>query len=153
MSPARPATSVTRALRGRCPACGEAPLFEGLFTVVEVCDRCGVRHERQEGTWVMAAGLSAGVGMLFGGGLTLWWYAEYNEVVGPLVPAVVGLLAILLSFRLLKSLVAGALHLIGEVTPDPVSEGKVIHLDRALAERERRTRHGAAPTTGEVKKA
>ena len=139
---AGPADSVTRALRGRCPACGEAPLFAGVFRVVEVCDRCGVRHERQEGTWVVAAGLSAALGMFFGGGLTLWWFAEHHEVASPLMPALVGLLAIVLSFRVLKSLLAGALHLAGEVTPDAVVEGKVIHLERAKAERERRARHG-----------
>ena len=91
---------------------------------------------------MVAAGLAAALGMFCGMGLTLVWYAREGEVLGPAVPVVVAFVVIALSFRLFKSLVAGTLHVIGEVTPDPLVEGKVIHFDRVVADRERRERHG-----------
>lgn len=35
-------------LSGRCPACGEGPLFEGFLTVVEHCPVCGVDLRAQD---------------------------------------------------------------------------------------------------------
>ncbi|WP_241764714.1 DUF983 domain-containing protein [Hyphomonas johnsonii] len=34
-------TAILRGLRGRCPACGEGRLFEGLIKQAPVCTHCG----------------------------------------------------------------------------------------------------------------
>lgn len=46
--------SLTRALRGKCPICGVGPLFAGVFKVHETCSNCGVRFERDNGSWLGA---------------------------------------------------------------------------------------------------
>jgi uncharacterized protein (DUF983 family) len=33
-------------LRGRCPVCGQGPLFSGLFTLRDFCPLCGYRYRR-----------------------------------------------------------------------------------------------------------
>ncbi len=44
---------VSRALRRRCPRCGDKA-FTSWFRMKEHCDRCGLRFEREEGYWVGA---------------------------------------------------------------------------------------------------
>ena len=35
------ATAIGRGLRGHCPACGKAPLFQGFLRVKDTCAACG----------------------------------------------------------------------------------------------------------------
>lgn len=42
-------TAQSRALRLRCPQCGEGPLFRGLITMHHHCDHCGFVFERAPG--------------------------------------------------------------------------------------------------------
>ncbi|MFZ0015650.1 MAG: DUF983 domain-containing protein [Acidimicrobiia bacterium] len=44
---------VGRALRRRCPRCGESA-FSTWFTMTENCSRCGLKFEREPGYWVGA---------------------------------------------------------------------------------------------------
>ena len=37
-----PAALLPAALRGRCPRCGDGPLFSGLLTVRQACPACGL---------------------------------------------------------------------------------------------------------------
>jgi uncharacterized protein (DUF983 family) len=48
-----------RALRLRCPVCGQTRLFTSFFTMHDVCARCGHRYEREVGffTGAMAVNL------------------------------------------------------------------------------------------------
>ena len=39
----------SRALRLRCPACGQAPIFRGWFAMHEACAACGRRFDRGPG--------------------------------------------------------------------------------------------------------
>lgn len=43
-----------RAMAGRCPACGEGGVFVSLYGVRPTCRRCGVRFERDVGSWLGA---------------------------------------------------------------------------------------------------
>ena len=43
-----------RAVRLRCPRCGETPLFSGWFSMRETCRLCGLRFERAQGYFVGA---------------------------------------------------------------------------------------------------
>jgi uncharacterized protein (DUF983 family) len=38
-----------RAIRLRCPACGQAPIFRGWFAMHEACEACGRRFNRDPG--------------------------------------------------------------------------------------------------------
>lgn len=42
-------TLMSRALRLRCPRCGEGPMFSGPFTTRERCSHCQLRYERDPG--------------------------------------------------------------------------------------------------------
>lgn len=46
-----PTTAVllVRGLRLRCPACGEADMFRGWFSMQDACPRCGRRFNRSPG--------------------------------------------------------------------------------------------------------
>lgn len=46
-------TLVGRALRRRCPRCGDPRAFRG-YTMVEHCPGCGHRYEREQGYWIGA---------------------------------------------------------------------------------------------------
>ena len=53
--PARRAMQVAgRAVRLRCPRCGQTPLFTGWFHMHPRCDLCGLVFERAQGYWVGA---------------------------------------------------------------------------------------------------
>jgi uncharacterized protein (DUF983 family) len=49
-----------RALRRRCPRCGEK-VFEGWFKMYERCPRCAHLYERESGYWVMAIVINTAV--------------------------------------------------------------------------------------------
>ncbi len=81
-----PATPyIRRALRLRCPVCGEGRLFTGL-TMHETCPACGFPFEREPGYWTNAVTLNF---MITGGVIVL--------LVAPLaysnlpVPVIVGI--------------------------------------------------------------
>jgi uncharacterized protein (DUF983 family) len=68
---------IGRALRRRCPRCGESA-FSSYFGLLEHCDRCGLRFEREPGYWVGALiiNTTAVFGsflILFVGGILLFW--------------------------------------------------------------------------------
>lgn len=50
-----------RALRLRCPRCGEGRLFLGWFTMPERCSRCGLKYERAPGYYLGAAYINYGL--------------------------------------------------------------------------------------------
>lgn len=50
-----------RALRRRCPMCGERDVFASWGTMRESCPGCGHRFEREEGYWVGAMIVNLGV--------------------------------------------------------------------------------------------
>ena len=67
-----------RALRRRCPRCGEPEIWRSWFNLEENCPQCHYRFEREEGYWVMAiivnTALVEGIfAVLFVGGLIASW--------------------------------------------------------------------------------
>ena len=42
----------------RCPACTEGKLFKSFFMLRETCERCGVRFERDPGSYIVSMVLS-----------------------------------------------------------------------------------------------
>ena len=43
-----------RAVRRRCPVCGNKNIFKGWFTLRDMCPSCGYVFAREEGYWVSA---------------------------------------------------------------------------------------------------
>lgn len=54
-----------RAMAGRCPACGEGGVFVSLYRVRPTCLRCGVRYERDVGSWLGAMVVAYVVAIVF----------------------------------------------------------------------------------------
>lgn len=68
---------VGRALRRRCPRCGQ-PAFDSWFSLRETCQACGLRFEREPGYWVGAVTINTVVIfatflLVFGGSVLLTW--------------------------------------------------------------------------------
>lgn len=54
-------TLIGRALRLRCPRCGEGRLFQGWFTMPERCSSCGFRLERPGGYYLGSSYINYGL--------------------------------------------------------------------------------------------
>lgn len=51
-------------LRGRCPACGDAPMFSGFLALHERCSNCDLRFQTSSGAWLGALALGYGIGAI-----------------------------------------------------------------------------------------
>ena len=72
---ARAGRIAPRALRLRCPRCGETPLFRGWFTMELACRLCGLRFERAQGYFVGAIYINYAVTTVIAvGGYFLLWH-------------------------------------------------------------------------------
>lgn len=49
---------------GRCPNCGQATMFRNLYAVHETCPACGVRFERDTGSWLGALVMTYGAAIV-----------------------------------------------------------------------------------------
>jgi uncharacterized protein (DUF983 family) len=52
---------VARALRLRCPRCGQGRMFTGWFSMLVRCDQCGLKYERGPGYFLGSAYINYGV--------------------------------------------------------------------------------------------
>jgi uncharacterized protein (DUF983 family) len=76
-------TITLRALRLRCPRCGETKMFTGLFRMHESCAHCGLKYEREPGYFLGSIYINYGitafltsvgwVGLRFGCGVESRW--------------------------------------------------------------------------------
>lgn len=53
-----PLRILSRGLMRRCPVCGSGKLFSKWFNLAERCPRCGLRFEREPGTFIGAIGMN-----------------------------------------------------------------------------------------------
>lgn len=76
----RGARVARRALRLRCPRCGETPLFSGWFAMRRQCHLCGLVFERAQGYFVGAIYVNYGVTTVIavGGYFVLWSAASLS---------------------------------------------------------------------------
>ena len=72
-----------RALRLRCPRCGEGELFTGWFTMPPRCSFCGIAFEREQGYFVGAIYVNYALTVLIavGGYFVLWTRADLSNTV------------------------------------------------------------------------
>lgn len=64
-------------LRGRCPRCGEGPLFNGFLTVAPACEACGLDYSRFDSGDGPAFFVMSIVGLVVVG-LALWLEITYE---------------------------------------------------------------------------
>jgi uncharacterized protein (DUF983 family) len=73
-------TMLGRALRRRCPNCGERRIWKSWFNTKDACPRCGLHFEREQGYWVMAIVMNtAFVEAIFGLGFVAGLIATWPE--------------------------------------------------------------------------
>ncbi len=65
-------------LTGRCPACHAESAFEGAYRVREVCGACGVRFERDEGSFLGALAVAYGFTILVLLALLAWLLPRFG---------------------------------------------------------------------------
>ncbi len=110
------------AVRGGCPACGGPGAFRSLYALRERCPHCGVRFERDAGSWLGAAVIAYGFTIVVLA-LVGWWLVARAGGLGAglewwLVAA--GVTTVLLVYRPVKGWwtwcmwVAGWVHRDGE---------------------------------------
>lgn len=94
-----------RALRLRCPRCGQVPLYRGWFAMDEHCRVCLFRYEAEQGYFVGAIYLNyaATVAVAVGGVLLVDNVIGLTLAQQLVVGIAVGLLAPLLFFRHARS--------------------------------------------------
>lgn len=64
-------TTITlRALRLKCPRCGQAPMFDGLFRMHERCAHCHLKFEREPGYFLGSIYINYGLTALI---MTVGW--------------------------------------------------------------------------------
>jgi uncharacterized protein (DUF983 family) len=106
-----------RALRLRCPRCGQTPLFTGWFAMRDACPACGLRYEREQGYFVGAIYVNYALTSLLGlGGVLLLDSVVGLSLVQQLALAIpIMLFAPLLFFRPARSLWLGIGFLAGSL--------------------------------------
>jgi uncharacterized protein (DUF983 family) len=121
----RPGISLRRALailvlgltRGRCPACGGASMFRGLYELHEACPSCGVRLEASDGAWLGAVAIGYAFGALFAfavGLVELRWHPIAEAGLDPLwTIALVSLPVTALAYRPAKGLWFSLIYIYG----------------------------------------
>lgn len=97
--------AMVRSTFGRCPNCGEGQLFQGLYQVRTTCESCGVRFERDSGSWlgamVVAYGLAIVAVIIVAAGTIIRW-GLYQGLEWVLVGT--GVVSVLLLYRPVKGL-------------------------------------------------
>lgn len=95
--------AMLRSTLGRCPNCGNAPLFKGLYKVRETCPECGVRFERDSGAWLGAMVVAyslAVLAVIIVAAITIIRWGLYPGLEWVLVGT--GVVAVLLLYRPVK---------------------------------------------------
>jgi uncharacterized protein (DUF983 family) len=97
MSAKRPAILIGRALRRRCPLCGQGKLFKSHFRMNRACPRCQVMFWKDSGESVGAMYVDYGVAA--GAFLVAWalmaWFTDASDLVMLGVLAVVAVASVL----------------------------------------------------------
>ena len=108
------------AMNGKCPYCGQGPLFDGWIGLHETCSDCGARYLRAPGAWVGPTTIGYGVGATVGVGLgallvVTGHYFDGAEFVISAIACAVTLVA----YRWAKAWWMGYLCAAGYIYPDP----------------------------------
>jgi len=97
------------ALKGRCPACGEGPLFSGLLAVHDRCEHCNLslrEHEKGDGPAILTIFLVGALTTALAAGVELGWAPPYWVYVVIWPPLILGLSLFFLRF--FKALIIAA---------------------------------------------
>lgn len=107
---ARPQTGtlIARALRLRCPRCGQGAMFTGVFRMHETCPNCRFKFEREPGYFLGSIYINYGLSALIS---TIAWMSLRYGVGVPALPLAIGLALFVILFGSLFFRYARALWL------------------------------------------
>jgi uncharacterized protein (DUF983 family) len=105
-----------RALRLKCPRCGGAPMFSGLFQMHERCAHCELKFEREPGYFLGSIYFNYGISALI---ITVTWVVLRFGYDVPAKQLLAGLLVFLIVFQVLFFRYARALWLAMDCRLDP----------------------------------
>jgi uncharacterized protein (DUF983 family) len=92
--------ALARGVMRRCPRCGRGKLFRRWFNYPKTCPRCGLRFEREEGSFLGSLTINYGAtGIAFFALLIGWMVAMGGQV--RLVPLVLASIAVVIVVPLL----------------------------------------------------
>lgn len=99
-----PAKMLRVMLTGRCPACERASAFGGPYTLRETCPACGVRFERDPGSFLGALAVAYGLAVLILAAVAAILLLRYGAFEGlAFVLVGVAVAAVLLVYRPAKA--------------------------------------------------
>lgn len=107
-----------RGIRGLCPNCG-TPMFKTFWGLYPTCRGCGVRFERDTGSWLGAMVIAytiAIVAIILVGAVTIALFGLYQNLEWVLLGT--GVLAVALSYRPTKGFWVWSMWAAGLVTRD-----------------------------------
>lgn len=114
-----------RATRGRCPNCGSKGIFTSFWGLADACPNCGVRFDRESGTWLGAWVLTYTVAVLLLVIEALLLIFRYGLFQGlEWVLAASGILMVVLLYRPVKGWWLWWMWAAGFVTKDGVDEAR-----------------------------
>lgn len=111
--------AMVRSTLGRCPNCGLGRLFLGVYRVRETCEGCGVRFERDSGSWLGAMVVAyalAVFAVIVVAAITIVRWGLYQRL--ELVLVGTGVLTILLVYRPVKGFWVWSMWAAGLVVRD-----------------------------------
>jgi uncharacterized protein (DUF983 family) len=89
---------------GRCPACERASAFRGPYTLHATCPSCGVRYERDPGSFLGALAVAYGLAVAILAAVATVLVLRYGAFEGlALVLVAVAVAAVLLVYRPAKA--------------------------------------------------
>lgn len=91
----KPKEALVRALRRRCPRCGQGGSFEGWFRLPPTCPRCGLKFEREDGGFLGSLVLNYSLSGALGVAVMVVWFAMTLPDT-PIVPMMIGVMAVVL---------------------------------------------------------
>lgn len=91
-------------LTGRCPACERTSAFRGPYSLHETCPACGVRFERDPGSFLGALAVAYGLAVLILAAVATVLWVRYGAFEGlAFVLVGVAVIAVLLVYRPAKA--------------------------------------------------
>lgn len=104
---------------GKCPNCKFEYMYENWIKVKAVCGHCGVRYERDPGSFLVLLGLNYLIAVVIAGGTAWALIANYGLFSGlTWILAAVGLFSILAFYHVAKSAYIWLLWVFGFVYND-----------------------------------
>jgi uncharacterized protein (DUF983 family) len=107
--------------QGRCPNCGQGPLFKSWLRLNDTCSVCGARFFRDPGNWTAPTAFGYGIGAASAvAAMVVMWFVNGLASGSELVIIGFAVAMTLATLRHVKAWWVAVLWRMGNVFPDPV---------------------------------